>query len=104
MAQTQADRSAAAQKAAVTRKRNAQKTESEIAGKKAAGTAQQRDAKQSLSEARNAVGGAISSLTPDVGGAVSGLRTAAGHVSDAVVAATKAARTRSEAAEQEETR
>jgi hypothetical protein len=60
MAQTKADRSAAAKKGAATRERNRKKAESESAGKKAAGTRQRRAAGDSASQAKGAARGAVS--------------------------------------------
>ena len=60
MAQTKADRSAAAKKGAATRERNRKKAESEAAGKKAAGTRQQREAGESANQAKSAALGAVS--------------------------------------------
>ena len=62
MPQTKADRSAAAKKAAATRKRNQQRTKSSTAGTKAAGTRQGREAGSALGSAKRAVGSAASSL------------------------------------------
>ena len=56
MAQTKADRSAAAKKAAATRKRNEIRNSSQTAGKKAAGTRQGRDAKDAAARARRQAG------------------------------------------------
>jgi hypothetical protein len=60
MAQTKADRSAAAKKGAATRERNRKKAQSEAAGKKAAGTRQEREAGESASQAKSAAKGAVS--------------------------------------------
>jgi hypothetical protein len=79
MAQTQADRSAAAQKAAVTRERNRKRAESEAAGKKAAGTRQGNAASESLSQAQGAARDALK-----------GASTAARFVGDAVTQGAKA--------------
>ena len=63
MPQTKADRSAAAKKAAATRKRNQQRASSSTAGKKAAGTRQGRDAAGALCSAKRAVGSAAVVVT-----------------------------------------
>ncbi|HWF52726.1 MAG TPA: hypothetical protein VG294_18930 [Solirubrobacteraceae bacterium] len=84
MAQTKADRSAAAKKAAATRERNRSRAQSEAAGKKAAGTRQSRAAGQAASQAKRAAGGAVS-------GAASAVRLAGNAAKQAgKAAATKA--------------
>jgi hypothetical protein len=60
MAQSKADRSAAAKKGAATRERNRKKAESEAAGKKAAGTRQGREAADSVNQAKRTARGAMS--------------------------------------------
>jgi hypothetical protein len=66
MAQTKADRSAAAKKGAATRERNRKKAKSEAAGKKAAGTRQTRKAAESASQAKRAADGAMSGVASAV--------------------------------------
>ena len=83
MTQTQADRSAAAQKAAVTRKRNHERAESQVAGKKAAGSRHENAAKDALGDAQGAFGVAVG-----------GVKSAARHVGDAALSAGKAVATR----------
>lgn len=63
MAQNKADRSAAAKKAAATRKRNQQKGENSESGKKAAATRQGNKASENLDEAKQSAGGALAGLT-----------------------------------------
>ena len=63
MAQTKADRQAAAKKAAATRRRNQVKAESRSRGKKAASTRQGNAAADSLKQAKRAGGAAVSGLT-----------------------------------------
>jgi hypothetical protein len=77
MAQTKADRQAAAKKAAATRQRNAQKTRSQASGHKAASTRQARAAKTSANEARNALGSIAGSVLDGVTSAVKAAGTAA---------------------------
>ena len=60
--QTKADRQAAAQKAAATRKRNQTRDSSADRGRKAAGTRQQNDAVEAVKRARKEVGTAVSSV------------------------------------------
>jgi hypothetical protein len=63
MAQTKADRKAAAKKGAATRERNRTKAKSQKRGTKAASTRQGNAAAQSLDQAKRAAGGAIGGLT-----------------------------------------
>ena len=63
MAQTKADRSAAAKKAAATRERNKVRSESQTRGTKAASTRQGNAAAESLDQAKRAAGSAIGGLT-----------------------------------------
>jgi hypothetical protein len=86
MPQTKADRSAAAKKAAATRKRNQQKQESQAAGKKAAGTRQRHDAEAAASQARQAAKGAWT-------GAIGGVQASARSAGEALKQAGKAAAT-----------
>ena len=62
MTQTKADRQAAAQKAAATRRRNEVREESRSQGHKAASTRQGRSAKSGIDQARGAAGGAVKGL------------------------------------------
>ena len=59
MAQTKADRSAAAKKAAATRERNRKKAGSQTAGKKSAATSQTKKAGQAGKQARSAASGVL---------------------------------------------
>jgi hypothetical protein len=88
MAQTKADRRAAAQKAAATRKRNKIKAESKARGKKAGATRQGNAAAESLGQAKRTASGAVS-----------GLGTAAKSVGKAAKQAGKSAATRAGVAE-----
>lgn len=63
MAQTKADRQAAAKKGAATRKRNKLKAQSQSRGKKAASTRQSNAASESLHQAKQAAGTAVGGLT-----------------------------------------
>ncbi len=72
MAQTKADRKAAAKKAAATRERNKTKAESQRRGDKAAATRQSNMAAESLNQAKRAAGsaaGGLFSAAKSVGGA-----------------------------------
>ena len=69
MAQTKADRSAAAKKAAATRERNQKKARSQSAGTKAAATRQGKAAGQAAGQARRAAGGVVSATKKAVGAA-----------------------------------
>ena len=81
MAQTEADRKAAAKKAAATRERNQQREKSHEAGVKGAATRQGNEAADSAHEAKESL--------------VGGLKGAARAAGDAVQQAGKAASTRS---------
>jgi hypothetical protein len=59
MPQTKADRSAAAKKAAATRQRNAQRTESHVAGKRAASTRQGQQAHRAAQQAQSSVSSVV---------------------------------------------
>jgi hypothetical protein len=83
MAQTKADRQAAAKKAAATRERNRTKAKSQTRGTKAASTRQGNAAADSLGQAKQAASGAIT-----------GFGTAAKHVGSAAVEAGKSVATR----------
>lgn len=87
MADTKADRSAAAKKAAATRERNQQRTQSEVAGKKAASTRQMHAAEGAADQARRRAKQAGS-------GVLSGGKTAARLTGIAAREATKAVATR----------
>ena len=88
MAQTtQADRSAAAKKAAATRERNQQRKRSATAGRKAASTTQARAAGKAADQARTEAKGAFGALT-------SGVRSAARLTGTATLFAAKAVATR----------
>jgi hypothetical protein len=63
MAQTKADRKAAGQKAAATRKRNQTRSTSSTRGKKAASTSQARTARSSASDAKSGVNQPVGQLT-----------------------------------------
>lgn len=63
MAQTKADRQAAAKKAAATRKRNEVRAKSQAQGKKAASSRQQNEARDSLTDAKRAARGAVGGVT-----------------------------------------
>jgi hypothetical protein len=63
VAQTKADRQAAAKKAAATRQRNTTRKRSQTTGKKAAATRQGNAAAQNAQQARGAAGQAIGGLT-----------------------------------------
>ena len=63
MAQTKADRKAAAKKGAATRERNKTKAKSQTRGTKAASTRQGNAATDSLHQAKRAAGGAVGGLT-----------------------------------------
>src|SRR4051794_14366508 len=62
VAQTKADRQAAAKKGAATRKRNEQRASSQAGGKKAAATRQGKAASGAASDAKSAAKGAVSGL------------------------------------------
>ena len=83
MAQTKADRKAAAKKAAATRERNRTKAKSQVRGTKAASSRQSNAAADSLNQAKQAATGAVS-----------GLGTAAKRVGGAAVEAGKSVATR----------
>jgi hypothetical protein len=85
MPQTKADRSAAAKKAAATRKRNQERQKAETAGIKAAETRQARAAGRSLSSAKGAGRGALVAATL----AARSLGEAAKHVGDAAASKAK---------------
>lgn len=92
MAQTKADRQAAAKKAAATRQRNAERAQSEAVGKKAASTRQARAAKDNADEAWNALVSIAGSVTDGLTSAVKAAGTAAKEGGKAVatrVGATK---------------
>lgn len=63
MAQTKADRSAAAKKAAATRERNQIREDSQERGQKAAASRFQNQAADSLSDAKRAAGSVVSNTT-----------------------------------------
>jgi hypothetical protein len=79
MAQTKADRSAAAKKAAVTRERNRERAEAGVQGKKSAASRQAGEARDSVTQAKTAAGKAASSVV-----------SAAKHAGDAARSAGKA--------------
>jgi hypothetical protein len=81
--QTKADRQAAAQKAAATRKRNEKRETSRDAGRKAAATRHQNDAIKAAKRARK-----------DAGSGVENLGSAAKSARDATVSAGKSVATR----------
>ncbi len=93
MAQTKADRSAAAKKAAATRQRNQTRAQSRTKGKKAAATRQSHGAEQAASQATAQAKRAAS-------GVVSGAKSAVRLAGIAAVQAGKAAVTRVSAADQ----
>jgi hypothetical protein len=81
--QTKADRQAAAQKAAATRKRNEQRETNQEAGRKAAATRHQKDAIKAAKRARK-----------DAGQGLENLGSAAKSARDATVSAGKSVATR----------
>lgn len=81
--QTKADRQAAAQKAAATRKRNAKRENNQDAGRKAAATRHQNDAIRAAKRARK-----------DAGNGFANLGSAAKSARDATVSAGKSVATR----------
>jgi hypothetical protein len=81
--QTKADRQAAAQKAAATRKRNAKRESNQEAGRKAAATRHQKDAIKAAKRARK-----------DAGNGLANLGSAARSARDATVSAGKSVTTR----------
>jgi hypothetical protein len=86
MARTQADRSAAAKKAAITRRRNRERADAQTAGTKGAASRQQHAAGHAADQARKAAGDVVESA-----------KSAAGHTGDALKEAGKAATTRLDA-------
>ena len=87
MAQTKADRSAAAKKAAATRERNQRRDQSHVQGKKAASTRQGR-------AAENAAGQAVTQVKRAAGGVVGGTKSAVRLAGTAAVEAGTAAASR----------
>ena len=81
--QTKADRRAAAQKGAATRRRNQAREESETAGKKAASTRQANDAVDDARQAKSSLGSSVS-----------GLKTVAESATGALINAGKSAASR----------
>ena len=81
--QTKADRQAAAQKAAATRKRNAKRENNREAGRKAAATRHQNDALKAAKRVRK-----------DAGNGLANLGSAAKSARDATVSAGKSVATR----------
>jgi hypothetical protein len=84
---TKADRQAAAQKAAATRRRNQVREESETAGKKAASTRQANDAVDDARQAKSSLDSAVSGLRSVVesatGAVINAGKSAAGRAGTA---------------------